>query len=81
MSAKFQITLPDDLIAEIKIAASRDGVPAAEFIRDSVRERLRKRALRKTGSFWDQINGIVDDPATDTSMRIDEILYGGDPHQ
>ncbi|MGH9612169.1 MAG: CopG family transcriptional regulator [Bryobacteraceae bacterium] len=81
MSAKFQITIPNDLLAEIKSAASREGVPLAEFIRESVRERLRKQqSKRPKKSFWEAIDGMVDSGETDLSMRVDEILYGGDPH-
>jgi len=81
MSTKLQITLPNELAAQMKAAASQEGVPMAEYIRDSVRERLRRRESRRSGTFWDKINGMIDDPATDTSMRVDEILYGGDPHK
>lgn len=81
MSTKLQITLPEPLLTEIKAAAAGEGVPLAEFIRESVRERLRKRqSSRPKKSFWESINGIVDSEETDLSMRVDEILYGGDPH-
>ncbi len=81
MSTKLQITLPEPLLTEIKAAAAGEGVPLAEFIRESVRERLRKRqSSRPKKSFWESINSIVDSEETDLSMRVDEILYGGDPH-
>jgi len=81
MSTKLQITLPEPLLTEIKAAAAREGVPLAEFIREAVRERLRKRqSNRPKKSFWESINGIADSEETDLSMRVDEILYGGDPH-
>lgn len=75
MSTKFQLVLPDDLAAEIKQEASRLEVPAAELIRESVRERLSKaRALRGRTPLA-SIIGLVDSDETDLSSHVDEILY------
>lgn len=83
MSTKLQITLPEPLLTEIKAAAAGEGVPLAEFIRESVRERL--MACKSKRSDWrdpfTSITDLVDSEETDLSMRVDEILYGNDPHQ
>jgi metal-responsive CopG/Arc/MetJ family transcriptional regulator len=77
MSHKFQITLPDDLAAELRRAAAERGMPLAEFIRQAMRENLRQSRSRPR----DQENplasiaGIVDNEETDLASRIDEILY------
>ena len=74
MSRKFQITLPEDLAAELKQEAARQGVPLAEFIRQTMRERLRAAAASH-GDPLASITGIVDGAETDLSSRVDEILY------
>ena len=74
MSHKFQITLPEDLAAELKQEATKQGIPLAEFIRQTMRERMREAASRQSDPFA-SITGIVDGPETDLSSRIDEILY------
>jgi len=40
MSHKLQVTLPDDLAAELLTEAERLQVPPAELIRETIRERL-----------------------------------------
>ena len=42
MSVKFQITLPGDLAVELKQAASREKLPLAQFIRETMVIRLRQ---------------------------------------
>ncbi len=74
MSQKFQITLPEDLAAELKQEAARQGVPLAEFIRQTMRERLRVAAVSHRDPLA-SITGIVDGAETDLSSRVDEILY------
>ena len=74
MSRKFQITLPEDLAVELKQEAARQGVPLAEFIRQTMRARLREAASRQSDPLA-SITGIVEGPETDLSSRIDEILY------
>ena len=77
MSHKFQITLPDDLAAELRKAAAGRGIPLAEFIRQVMRENLRQSRSRSR----DQRNplasiaGIVDREETDLASRVDDILY------
>ena len=74
MSHKFQITLPEDLAIELKQEAARQGVPLAEFIRQTMRERLRVATVSHRGPLT-SITGIVDGAETDLSSRVDEILY------
>jgi hypothetical protein len=74
MSHKFQITLPEDLAAELKQGAKRQGIPLAEFIRQTMRERMRASVPSQTASLA-SITGIVDGADTDLSTRVDEILY------
>ena len=74
MSHKFQITLPEDLAAELKQEAARQGVPLAEFIRQTMRERPRAAAVSRKDPLA-SITGIVDGAETDLAARIDEILY------
>jgi metal-responsive CopG/Arc/MetJ family transcriptional regulator len=77
MSHKFQITLPDDLAAELKKAAATSGIPLAEFIRQVMRENLRQSRSRSSGrkSPLAPITGIVDSDETDLASRVDDILY------
>ena len=75
MSRKFQITLPDDLADELKAAAAQVGVPLAELIRETMRERLRSRD-KPTGAVpLAAVTGIVDSDETDLAARVDEVLY------
>ena len=74
MSHKFQITLPEDLAVELKQEAARQGVPLAEFIRQTMRERLRVASVSQRDPLA-SITGIVDGAETDLSSRVDEILY------
>lgn len=74
MSQKFQITLPEDLAAELKQEAARQGIPLAEFIRQTMRERLLVAAVSQRDPLA-SITGIVDGAETDLSSRVDEILY------
>ena len=75
MSLKYQITLPEDLAADMKEAAARLGIPLAQFIREAVQERLTqsKSAKRKDPFAW--MDGLADIDETDGASRIDEILY------
>ena len=77
MSQKFQITLPDDLASELKQEAARHGVPMAEFIRQTIREKLRQSRSLSRGNKQPlaAIVGIVNSDETDLAARVDEILY------
>jgi hypothetical protein len=76
VSVKFQITINEDLAAELRSAAKKHNVSLAEFIRQTMRERL--RAARESGPqdpfAW--MDGLAKAPDTDLSTRVDELLYG-----
>lgn len=77
MSQKFQITLPDDLALDLKQEAARHGVPVAEFIRQTIREKLRQSRSRSRGNKQPlaAIVGIVNSDEADLAAHVDEILY------
>lgn len=77
MSVKFQITLPEDLADQLRRQADSYGVPLAEFIRDTMRTRLREiEEQGDAGDPLDAITGMITDEETDLAARIDDILYG-----
>ena len=81
MSVKFQITLPDDFAFELKRAAARRKIPLAQFIRETMQDRLREKP-EKGNKFLESIFGLAkDSKETDLASRVDEILYGpGNEH-
>jgi len=80
---KFQVTLPDDFAEEARNVSARLRIPLAQFIRDSMQQRLNDLRREKTGTtrFLERFSGIIDTGETDLASRVDEILYGDDPHQ
>ena len=76
MSLKFQITLPEDLAAEMKAAASRLRVPLAQFIRQTMQEKLRQAKSSTTKDPFSWMDGLAETNETDLASRVDEILYG-----
>jgi len=79
MSVKFQMTLPDELAFRLKEAAARMRIPLAQFIRETMQEKLRQpKASEPPKDPFGAIRGIVDTPETDLASRVDEILYGGE---
>jgi len=79
MSVKFQLTMPEDLAVRLKEAASRRRTPLAEFIRETMEERLREmNSGRESRDPFAAIRGLVDSAETDLASRVDEILYGDD---
>ena len=75
MSFKFQITLPEDLAAEMKSAASRMSMPLAQFIRQTMQEKLRQVKAAKTSDPFAWMDALAHTDETDVSSRVDEILY------
>jgi hypothetical protein len=76
MSVKFQITLPDDLALSLKQAASREKLPLAQYIRETMVSRLRQqRSAIHRGDPFTSITNLIDAPDTDLSQTVDEILY------
>lgn len=77
MSVKYQITLPEPLADEMRATAARLKVPMAQFIRETMEDKLRelksrKRKERPLEWMRGMAKGIKD---TDLASRIDEILY------
>ena len=75
MSVKFQITLPEDLAAEMKATAAAQGVPLAQLIRETMEQKLRavKSARLEDPFAW--MDGLATTEETDLASRVDEILY------
>jgi len=79
---KFQVTLPDDFAEEARTVSARLQIPLAQFIRDSMQQRLNELRMGKHGRqrFLDRFSGVIDTGETDLASRVDELLYG-DPHE
>jgi hypothetical protein len=75
MSVKYQITLPVDLYVELKATSARRGMPLAEFIRETMEERLRREGQSCETNPFASITGILNQAPSDLSERVDEILY------
>ena len=77
MSVKYQITLPDPLAEEMRAAATRLKIPLAQFIRETMEDKLRelKSKRRKDQPLAWMRKLRVDIPDTDLASRVDEILY------
>jgi hypothetical protein len=77
VSVKYQITLPEQLAEEMRVTAARLKVPMAQFIRETMEDKLRDLKSRKRKerplAWMEKLR--VDIPDTDLSSRIDEILY------
>lgn len=77
MSVRFQITLPERLAKEMRATATRLKVPMAQFIRETMEDKLRDLKSRKRKerplAWMEKLR--VDIPDTDLSSRIDEIIY------
>ena len=75
MSVKFQVTLPESLMAELKRSADAAGVSVAELIRQTMQDQLRRNSRKGKSDPFDSITGLVDSDETDLASRIDEVLY------
>ena len=76
MSVKFQMVLPDDLASRLKHEAASMQIPLAEFVRQTMEEKLASRAKSRKRRPLDDIVGIFKSGETDLAARVDEILYG-----
>ena len=66
-----------DPSVRLKDAAARQRIPLAEFIRETMEERLRGMAAGEASKDpFANIRDLVDSPETDLASRVDEILYG-----
>lgn len=72
---KFQITLPEDLAAELKGAAGKLGVPLAQFIRETMQARLRESKAQRSPDPFAWMDGLAQTAETDLASRIDDVLY------
>jgi len=75
MSTKFQITLPEDLAAELKETAARREVSLAQFIRETMEEKLKDLQESDASDPFSWMDGLADTTETDLAARVDEILY------
>jgi hypothetical protein len=77
MSLKFQVTLPGELASEMKSTAAQLKIPLAQFIRETMQDRLRElKAQRKSEPPFEWMKKLrVEIPDTDLASRVDEILY------
>ncbi|HXI44399.1 MAG TPA: hypothetical protein VNH83_30725 [Bryobacteraceae bacterium] len=77
MSIKYQITLPEPLADEMRVTAAKLKIPLAQFIRETVEDKLRELKAqdsnRRPLEWMEKLR--VDIPDTDLASRIDEILY------
>ncbi len=75
-ATKFQITLPREKAAEWKLAAQRQGIPLAEWIRVTMDRELIAAPRPAPALHWlDRLRNCEEQDPT-VSSRIDEILYG-----
>jgi hypothetical protein len=77
VSIKYQITLPDPLADEMRTTAAKLKIPLAQFIRETVEDKLRElRAQDGNQRPLEWMEKLrVDIPDTDLASRVDEILY------
>jgi hypothetical protein len=77
VSIKYQITLPEPLADEMRTAAARLKIPLAQFIRETVEDKLRELKAQDGNDrplgWMEKLR--VDIPDTDLASRVDEILY------
>lgn len=77
VSIKYQITLPEPLADEMRTTAAKLKIPLAQFIRETVEDKLRElKAHDGNGRPLEWMEKLrVDIPDTDLASRVDEILY------
>ena len=76
MSVKFQITVPEALMAQWKQAAEAAGISVAELIRQMMTDRLRPNGRRTRTDPFEAITGLVNSEDVDFASKVDEVLYG-----
>ena len=62
-------------MGELKRESLKMGMPVAEFIRQTMDDRLRKTARVLNGDPFQAIDGLVDAGEADLAARVDEFLY------
>lgn len=77
VSTKYQITLPDPLADEMRMTAAKLKIPLAQFIRETVEDKLRELKAQDGNQrpleWMEKLR--VDIPDTDLASRVDEVLY------
>ena len=74
MSVKYQITLPDDLAFRMREATRSMSIPLAQFIRETMEEKLdRLWDAPETGPFA-SIRGLVEADTASCSTEVDEVI-------
>lgn len=76
MSVKFQMVLPDDLAIRLKHEAAAREIPLAEFVRQTMEEKLAAAPKKRKRRPLDSIVGAIHTGDGDLAARVDEILYG-----
>jgi hypothetical protein len=75
MSVKFQVTLSEPMMEELKRAAEEMGISAAELIRQTMSDRLRKSSQGPRIDPFDSITSLVESDEADLSSQVDQVLY------
>ena len=76
MSVKFQVTLPEPLMAELKAESDKRGISVAEFIRQTVDDNLRKTKRAANRDPFEAIDCLIDSDETDLAARVDRFSIG-----
>jgi hypothetical protein len=74
MSVKYQITLPDDLAFRMRETTRTMKIPLAQFIRQTMEEKLDRLRNPVDDDPFASIRGLVDADLTDGSTRVDEVV-------
>lgn len=82
MTSKFQMVLPNDLALELRALANRQGVPLAQFIRETMEKRVRVvRENQARPGILARLKGLGEGlPDHDLSTSVDRYLYAQDDH-
>jgi hypothetical protein len=70
---RLEITIEEDLDAELALQAARERVSKGTLIRRYLREGLRVGSERRHDSIWDIVGMISGGP--EDSSRVDEVVY------
>ena len=73
---RIQITIGEELDAELDRRAAREGISKAALVRRYLAERLRPLPPLEEDPLWD-IVGMIKDGDPDASLRVNEIVYDG----
>jgi len=71
---RLQVTIADDLDAELGIQAAREGVSKEALVVRYVAERLRPLSATKQDPL-SEIVGMIPAGSPDDSSRVDEVVY------